>query len=87
MPAKAKTKKLTIKYWKSLPRDSKERALKFVFPIHDAIVQMLLDEDPTTEEIKNGFWSLVFKKIREPLPDEYGPSPYKTVFMNRTWIP
>ncbi len=83
----AKNKKLTIKYWKSLSRGSKERALKFVFPISPAIVSMLLDEDPTTEEIKHGFWSLVFRKIRIPEPDERGNRHYKTVFMNSTYIP
>jgi hypothetical protein len=80
----AKNKKLTIKYWKSLSRGSKERALKFCFPIHPSIVNMLLDEEPTTEEIKkNGFWSLVFRKIKIP----HDPSHYKTVFMNSTYIP
>ena len=83
----AKNKKLTIKYWKSLSKGSKERALKFVFPISPAIVSMLLDEDPTTEEIKHGFWSLVFRKIRIPEPDERGNRHYKTVFMNSTYIP
>ena len=83
----AKNKKLTIKYWKSLSRGSKERALKFVFPISPAIVSMLLDEDPTTEDIKHGFWSLVFRKIRIPEPDERGNRHYKTVFMNSTYIP
>ena len=79
----AKNKKLTIKYWKSLSKGSKERALKFVFPISPAIVSMLLDEDPTTEEIKHGFWSIVFRKIKIP----HDPSHYKTVFMNSTYIP
>ena len=83
----AKNKKLTIKYWKSLSKGSKERALKFVFPISPAIVSMLLDEDPTTEEIKHGFWSLVFRKIRIPEPDERGYWHYKTIFMNSTYIP
>lgn len=81
------TKKLTIKYWESLEKGSKERALKFCFPTNPAIVDMLLDETPTKEEIKYGFWSIVFKHIREPLPDERGHRFYKTVHLNTTWIP
>ena len=88
MPAKkTRTKKLTIKYWQSLERGSRERALRFVFPISPAIVSMLLDEKPTQEEIKHGFWSLVFRKIRILEPDERGYRHYKTVFMNSTYIP
>ena len=78
----AKNKKLTIRYWKSLSRGSKERALKFCFPISPAIVSMLLDEDPTTEKIKHGFWSIVFRKIKIP----HDPTHYKTVY-NSTYIP
>ena len=88
MPAKkTRTKKLTIKYWQSLERGSRERALRFVLPISPAIVSMLLDEKPSQEEIKHGFWSLVFRKIRIPEPDERGYRHYKTVFMNSTYIP
>ncbi len=82
-----KSKKLTIKYWQSLERGSRERALRFVFPISPAIVSMLLDEIPTKEEIKHGFWSLVFRKIRIPEPDERGYRHYKTIFMDSTFIP
>lgn len=81
------TKRLTIKYWNSLERGSQERALKHVFPIHPGIVDMLLSEKPTTAEIKQGFWSLVFSKIREVLPDDKGYRHYKTCFMNSTYIP
>lgn len=81
------TKKLTIKYWLSLEKGSQERALKHVFPIHLGIVDMLLSEKPTTDEIKHGFWSLVFSKIREVKPDERGYRYYKTCFMNSTYIP
>ena len=83
MKQESKTKKLTIKYWNSLPRESKRRALKFVFPIHPSIVDMLLDDEPTTEEIKNGFWSPVFKKIREVKETH---RPYRTCFMNTSYI-
>lgn len=83
MKQESKTRKLTIKYWNSLPKSSKERALKHVFPIAPAIVKMLLDDEPTTEEIKNGFWKLVFQEIKEVNGDKY----YKTCFMNTTYIP
>lgn len=81
------TKRLTIKYWNSLERGCKERALKFCFPLHISIVDMLIDEKPTTAEIKHGFWSIVFSHIREALPDERGYRHYKTVHLNKTWIP
>lgn len=81
------TKKLTIKFWKSLEKGSRERALKHVFPIHDGIVKMLLNETPTTKDIKDGFWGLVFKKIREVKPDDKGYRHYKTCFMKTTYIP
>ena len=79
----ARNKKLTISYWNSLSKGSKERALKFCYPIHPAIVKMLLEEEPTAKDIKDGFWGLVFRKIRIP----HDPSHYKTVFMNSTYIP
>lgn len=81
------TKKLTIRFWKSLETGSKERALKFCFPTNPSIVRMLLDEDPTTEEIKHGFWSIVFNHIREVKPDDRGYRHYKTCHLNTTYIP
>lgn len=81
------TKKLTLRYWKSLDRGSRERALQFCFPTQRPIVDMLLDESPNTEEIKNGLWSIVFSHIREALPDSTGRRHYKTVHLNKTWIP
>ena len=74
---------MTIKYWNSLSRGSRERALKYCYPIHGAIVEMLLDEKPTTKEIKNGWWTTVFKKVRIP-EDNHA---YKTVIDNRTYLP
>lgn len=81
------TKKLTIKYWMSLEKDSRERALKFVFPIHDSIVKMLLNDKPTSQDTKKGFWSLVYEQIREVKPDERGHRHYKTCFMGCTYLP
>ena len=78
---------MTIKYWNSLSMGSRERALKHVYPIHQGIVEMLLDERPTTKDIKEGFWNPVFRKIREVKPEKDGSRPYKTCFMNTTYIP
>ena len=80
--AKTKNKKLTIKYWCSLSRGSRERALKFCFPISPSIVEMLLDETPTRFEIKEGFWSVVFTRITIPRDNRH----YKTCFMNQTYL-
>lgn len=80
--AKTKNKKLTIKYWCSLSRGSRERALKFCFPISPSIVEMLLDETPTRFEIKEGFWSVVFTRITIPRDNRH----YRTCFMNQTYL-
>ncbi|MBR3452757.1 MAG: hypothetical protein IKH25_07815 [Muribaculaceae bacterium] len=80
--AKTKNKKLTIKYWCSLSRGSRERALKYCFPISPSIVEMLLDETPTTFEIKEGFWSVVFKRITIPADNRFN----KTCYMNETYL-
>ena len=80
--AKTKNKKLTIKYWCSLSRNSRERALRFCFPLSTSIVEMLLDEIPTKFEIKEGFWSVVFKRITIPKDNRH----YKTCFMNETYL-
>ena len=80
--AKTKNKKLTIKYWCSLSRGSRERALKYCFPISPSIVEMLLDETPTKIEIKEGFWSVVFKRITIPADNRF----YKTCYMNQTYL-
>lgn len=80
--AKTKNKKLTIKYWCSLSRGSRERALKFCFPISPSIVEMLLDETPTKFEIKEGFWLVVFTRITIPRDNRH----YRTCFMNETYL-
>jgi hypothetical protein len=80
--AKIKNKKLTIKYWCSLSRGSRERALKYCFPISPSIVEMLLDETPTRFEIKEGFWSVVFTRITIPRDNRH----YRTCFMNQTYL-
>lgn len=75
-------KKMTITYWKSLKRGSRERALKYCFPISPCIVEMLLDEMPTRKTIKKGFWAIVFGKIQIPGDNRF----YKTCYMNETYL-
>lgn len=75
----AKTKKMTVKYWNSLDDGSKRRALTYVFPLHKATVDMLMNEKPDPND--NAWWGYVWKKVRIP---ETGH--YKTV-VNHTYIP
>ena len=75
----SKTKKMTIKYWVALSESSKKRALTYVFPLHKAIVEMLLNEKPDPKN--SDWWKMVFKKIRIPAPGSY----YKTV-VNNTYL-
>jgi len=60
-----KTKKMTIKYWESLSESSRKRALQYCYPIHPAIVEMLMNEKP---DLKSEWWKMVFKKVRIPSP-------------------
>lgn len=84
-----KTKKLTIKYWKSLDEGSRKRALTHVFPTMDAVVDMLLD-DPNPKPKDDAWWELVFRKVKQPIPSEYdkkrGFMHYKT-YVNGYFIP
>lgn len=66
-----KDKKMTISYWISLSRGSKERALKYCFPIHQSIVEMLLDEKPNHVTDKSSWWYTVFTKVRVPVNSSY----------------
>lgn len=75
----AQTKKMTLKYWNSLSEGSRKRALQYCFPIHPAIVDMLLHERANT---KNDWWEIVFKKVRIPAPGSY----YKTVVNGNTYL-
>ena len=74
-----KTKKMTIKYWVALSESSKKRALTYVFPLHKAIVEMLLNEKPDPKN--SDWWKMVFTKVRIPGPGSY----YKTV-VNNTYL-
>lgn len=72
------TRKMTLKYWNSLSKGSKERALHHVFPTLKYTVEMLLDEQPN---LKNSLWKLVWRKVRIPIE-----SYYKTV-VNGAYLP
>ena len=72
------TRKMTLKYWNSLSKGSKERALYHVFPTMQFTVEMLLDEKPN---LKNDLWKFVWRKVSIPV-DSY----YKTV-VNGTYLP
>lgn len=72
------TKKMTLKYWSSLSKGSRERALHHVFPTMKFTVEMLLDEQPN---LKNDLWKYVWRKVRIP-NDSY----YKTV-VNGAYLP
>lgn len=82
----ARSKKMTIKYWNSLSRGSRERALKYCFPTLPFTVEMLLDEKPRNVKDRGEYWWYVFSKVR--IPDDN--SAYKTVIDNgsrMTYLP
>lgn len=72
------TRKMTLKYWNSLSKGSKERALHYVFPTMKCTVEMLLVEQPNP---KDDLWKFVWRKVRIPIE-----SYYKTV-VNGTYLP
>ena len=74
-----KTKKMTIKYWNSLEKGSKKRALQFCYPTLPATVEMLLNDKPRKND---PWWKRVFNKVRIPDNDSF----YKTV-VDHTYIP
>lgn len=76
-----KDKKMTISYWNSLSRGSKERALKYCFPIHSSIVEMLLDEKPNHVTDKDSWWYTVFSKVRIPVNSSYKTKVNNTYLM------
>ena len=76
-----KDKKMTIAYWNSLSRDSRERALKYCFPIHPATVEMLLDEKPNHVTDPSSWWHTVFSKVRVPVNSSYRTKVNNTYLM------
>ena len=75
----SKTKKMTLKYWKSLSEGSKRRALSFVFGYQKAWIDLCLSEKP---DLKDVVWKMIFRKVR--IPEDH--THYKTV-VNKTYIP
>ena len=78
-----KTRKLTIKYWNSLEKGSRKRALQFCYPTLPATVEMLLNDKPRKDD---PWWKRVFDKVRTPEADANGRQYYKTV-VDHTYIP
>lgn len=54
-------KKITQRYWKTLERGSRERALKHVYPTNPTLVDMMLAEKP---DMKSPYWRLAFETIK-----------------------
>ena len=78
-----RTRKMTIKYWNSLEKGSRKRALQFCYPTLPATVEMLLNDKPRKDDPR---WKRVFDKVRIPEADANGRQYYKTV-VNHTYIP
>ena len=78
-----KTRKLTIKYWNSLEKGSRKRALQFCYPTLPTTVEMLLNDKPRKDD---PWWKRVFDKVRIPEADANGRQYYKTV-VDHTYIP
>ena len=78
-----KTRKLTIKYWNSLEKGSRKRALQFCYPTLPTTVEMLLNDKPRKDV---PWWKRVFDNVRIPEADANGRQYYKTV-VNHTYIP
>ena len=70
-------KKLTIKYWNTLERSSKERVLSMVYGNQHGIINMLLSEILNK---KSPFWKIVFNKVKIAEDGHY-----KTI-VNRTYL-
>lgn len=71
-------KKVSIKYWNTLSKGSKERALTACFPNNPVTVKMMVEEKP---DLKSGIWKLAFSMIK--VPDD---GHYKTC-INRVYYP
>ena len=72
-------KRLTAKYWNTLEKGSRERALTACYPNGKGIVNMMLEEKP---DPKNVFWKRVFELVKVPNVDSH----YKT-FINGVYYP
>lgn len=70
---------MTASYWNSLCRESKERALSFVFGYQKTWIDLCLSEKP---DLNDGVWKMIFRKVR--IPEDH--THYKTS-VNNTFIP
>lgn len=75
----ATTKKISIKYWNTLSKGSKERALRACYPNNNAIVNMLMEQKP---DLKDFFWKRAFTMIKIPDSGSF----YKTC-VNKVYYP
>lgn len=74
-------KKISIKYWNTLSKGSKERALRACYPNGEPIVRMMIEQKP---DLKDFFWKRAFSMIRVPDADANGHRHYKTC-VNRVY--
>lgn len=74
-----KTKRITIAYWNTLQKGSKQRALTYVYPLMKSTVEAMATEKP---DLSNFLWKRAFSAIRIPEDNKV----YKTC-VNRTFIP
>lgn len=80
MKSTAATKKMTMKYWDSIPESSRFRALRKVFSNFPDEV----NENYAKEKAKDldWLWDIITRHVKQPV----GGRVYKTV-IDHTWIP
>lgn len=78
---KKKTRAMTLKYWRGLSEGSRHRALTYVFPLQQSLVDWLAKETNPNPK-SDPWWKLVWSHVRIP---EAG-CPYKTVLNNTTYL-
>lgn len=80
MKSTAATKKMTMKYWDSIPESSRFRALRKVFSNFPDEV----NENCAKEKAKDldWLWDIITRHVKQPV----GGRVYKTV-IDHTWIP
>lgn len=74
-----KTKRMTIAYWNTLQKGSKQRALTYVYPLMKSTVEAMATEKPDLSSFR---WKRAFRAIRIPEDNKV----YKTC-VNQTFIP
>ena len=76
-----KTKKMTLIYWRSLSEASKRRALTYVFPLQESLVDWMAKEAKPNPK-NDPWWKTVWSNVRIPEPG----SNWKTVLHNSTYL-